>query len=225
MNNKKSARITGLIYLVVVITGMISLAYIPSQLIDWKNETITLSNLMNHETLFRIGIALHVLCYLAFTALGLAFYRLLHHINQGFARVMVVLVLLSIPISFLNLQHKYEVLNIIKVEKIKSDAHHATQALQNLHSYNDGILIVSVFWGLWLFPLGYLLYHSHQFPKVLSILLMLGCLTYLINFFGNTLFEDYKSLGFPSYLSMVSGIAEIGTCFWLIIFGFKQKPN
>ncbi|MCZ8356084.1 MAG: DUF4386 domain-containing protein, partial [Cyclobacteriaceae bacterium] len=69
------------------------------------------------------------------------------------------------------------------------------------------------------------LYHSHQFPKVLSILLMLGCLTYLINFFGNTLNEDYKSLGFPSYLSMVSGIAEIGTCFWLIIFGFKQKPN
>ncbi|MCE2733915.1 MAG: DUF4386 domain-containing protein [Flammeovirgaceae bacterium] len=225
MNNKKLARITGLIYLLVVITGVLSLAYIPSQLIDWKNGNITLSNLIKHESLFRIGIALHVICYLAFTALGLAFYRLLHSVNQGFARVMLILVLLSIPISFINLQHKYEVLNILKVAKVKLDANHATQALQNLHSYNDGILIVSVFWGLWLFPLGYLLYHSHQFPKVLSILLMLGCLTYLINFFGNTLIEDYKSLGFPSYLSMVSGIAEIGTCIWLIIFGFKQKQD
>ena len=224
-DSKKLARITGLIYLVVVITGILSLAYIPKQLIDWKNGESTLHNLLANEQLFRIGIGLHVICYLAFLALGLAFYRLLHHVNQSFARVMLVLVLVSIPISFINLQNKYDVLRILEIARNQSEANHAIQIMHQLSSYNDGILIVSIFWGLWLFPLGFLLYRTNQFPKVLSVLLMLGCVTYLINYFGNTLIINYKSLGFPSYLSMVSGIAEIGTCIWLIIFGFKQKPN
>ncbi len=225
MNNKKLAHTTGFIYLIVVIAGVFSLAYIPSQLINWKNSEVTLHNLLANESLFRLGIALHVICYLAFISLGMAFYRLLHEVNQGFARVMLVLVLISIPISFINLQHKYEVLNILNLARDKADVNHATLVINQLNSYNDGILIVSLFWGLWLFPLGYLLYRSNRFPKVLSVLLMLGCFAYLINFFGDTLLQNYRSFAFPSYISKIPGIAEIGTCLWLLLFGIKQKPN
>lgn len=65
----------------------------------------------------------------------------------------------------------------------------------SLHLYNDGILLATVFWGLWLFPLGLLVYRSGFIPKFLGVLLMFGCLGYLINFTGNTLFENYSNIG------------------------------
>jgi hypothetical protein len=38
--SKNIARAAGFIYLVVVITGMFSLAYIPQKLIDWNNRLL-----------------------------------------------------------------------------------------------------------------------------------------------------------------------------------------
>lgn len=69
----------------------------------------------------------------------------------------------------------------------------------SLHQYNDGILLATVFWGLWLFPFGLLVYRSGFMPKLFGILLMLGCIGYLINFTGNTLVENYSQLRLGKY--------------------------
>lgn len=85
--------------------------------------------------------------------------------------------------------------------------------------FNDGITIVQVFWGLWLFPFGYLVFKSRLIPRVFGILLMLGCVSYLIRFTGAILLPE---LDIPSFIRLPTSIAEIGTCLWLLIMGAKD---
>lgn len=226
--NKNTARIAGLIYLIVIITGMFSLAYIPQKLIDWNNSRVTFNNIVTSTSLFRLGIYSSILCYVAFTFLPLFLYRLLRTVSESLARAMVILALLSVPLSFNNLQHKYSALTLtgkesflqnISVEDLQS------KLMFSLLQYNDGILLTTVFWGLWLFPFGLLVYRSGFMPKVLGILLMLGCVAYLINFTGNTLLENYSQIGIGKYIGMLPAIAEIGTCFWLLFSGLQIKRN
>ncbi|KYP13678.1 DUF4386 domain-containing protein, partial [Flavihumibacter sp. CACIAM 22H1] len=152
---KKKAGVAGLIYLAVIITGLFSLAYVPNKLIDWNNSSITFNNIKNAQSFFRIGIYSSVLCYLFFSFLPLALYNLLKTVNETQARTMVLLALLSVPLSFNNLQHSYTALlltgNDQMIKGTEVDAL-ATKLMFSLHQYNEGILLITVFWGLWLFP-------------------------------------------------------------------------
>jgi hypothetical protein len=226
--SKNTARAAGLVYLIVIITGMFSLAYIPKKLIDWNNGRVTFNNIATSPSLFRLGIYSSILCYVAFTFLPLFLYRLLRAVNESHARAMVILSLLSVPLSFNNLQHKYAALLLTGKESLLQNI--SVEDLQSklmfsLHQYNDGVLLATVFWGLWLFPFGLLVYRSGFMPKILGILLILGCVGYLINFTGNTLLENYSQIGIGKYMGMLPAVAEIGTCFWLLFFGLQTRRN
>ncbi|MBX2925695.1 MAG: DUF4386 domain-containing protein [Chitinophagaceae bacterium] len=207
---------------------MFSLAYIPQKLIDWNNSRVTFNNITASLFLFRFGIYGSVLCYVAFTFLPLVLYKLLRTVNESHARAMVVLALLSVPLSLNNLQHKYAALTLTgKKSFLQNVAREDLQSklMFSLHQYNDGILLATVFWGLWLFPFGLLVYRSGFIPKFLGILLMLGCAGYLINFTSNTLIENYSKIGIGKYMGMLPAVAEISVCFWLLFFGLQTKRN
>lgn len=223
---KKTARIAGALYLIVVITGMFTLLYIPSKLIVWDDAQATLNNIQASETLFRLSIYAGFLCYTAFLLLPLVLYKLLQHVNKTHAVSMVSLALISVPISLFNLTHKLNVLTLINKPDYFSAVDLPTHVLLQLEYYNNGIDVAAVFWGLWLFPFGYLVFKSGMIPKALGILLMAGCFGYIINITGGLLFpEGYKALGISSYVSIPSGLGEIGTCLWLLIAGVKTKNN
>lgn len=215
---RNTGRIAGLLYLVVVLTGIFSLGYVPSKLIVWDNASTTFNNIVQSEFLFRTGLVSGLICYTFFLFLPFVFYKLLKSVNQTYAIYMVVLAVVSVPISFINMQNKFAVLSIISSHKQEIE-----QVMFYLNQYDYGNLIVQIFWGLWLFPLGYLIFKSGIIPKFFGILLMLGCLGYLINFFGNALFPNYSELGISSYVRLPASLGEIGTCLWLLIMGAKNK--
>lgn len=222
--NKKKARIAGLLYLVVVLTGVFSLAYVPSQVIFWDNPTATLNAIKDSETLFRFGIVSGLICYVFFLFLPIALYKLLQPVNDLYAKLMVLLAVISVPISFFNIQNKFTVLSLIKNENTFLTTEQLKhQVMFYLHQYDNGILMVSIFWGLWLFPFGYLVFKSGFLPKAFGVLLIMGCFGYLINFLGNTLVPNYSSFGFSQYVSIPSALGEIGICLWLLIMGAKEK--
>ena len=225
-SNKKLARIAGLIYLAVVLTGIFSLMYVPSKLIVSDNASLTYHNITSFEPLFRLGIVTGLLCYIFFLFLPLVLYKLLQTTNENYAKLMVLLAILSVPIFFLNVQNEFSILSLISgtnsryglsAEQIQS------QVILYLDHYNNGMRIVHIFSGLWLFPFGYLVFKSDILPKILGILLMLGCFSYLINFVGHTLIPNYSKIGISSYLILPASIGEIGTCLWLLIMGAKDK--
>lgn len=222
-DKRKISRIAGLLYLVVVVTGMFSLAYVPKQLFVWDSPSTTFDNILHNETLFRYSIASSVICYIAFILLPVFLHQLLESVNSFYAKIMAVLAISSVPISLINLQHKYAVLSLIDTAKQQNIQEIHQQTMLYLNQYDNGILIATIFWGLWLLPFGYLVYKSGFLPKILGIFLMLGCFGYLTNFFGNTLSGNYGKSGISQYLGLLPAIGEIGTCFWLLLVGVKQK--
>ena len=128
--------------------------------------------------------------------------------------------------ALINIQNQFNVLSLISGEnylKVFTKEQLESQALLYFNQYDNGHLITSVFFGLWLLPFGYLVFKSHFLPKVLGILLMIGCFSYLINFIGNTLFPNYSSFGISSIIQIPASIGEIGICLWLLIVGIYRK--
>lgn len=202
--------------------------YVPSKLIVWENPALTFQNISSSSQLFRLGIASSMLCYIAFLLLPLVLYQLLKDVNKNYAKLMVIFALISVPISFFNLENKLSVLTVVEgAEYVKSFDKKFLEALvmQFLDNYDSGILIVQVFWGLWLLPFGYLVYQSGFLPKILGIFLMLGCLGYLINVFGRISIPDFSTYAVSKLITIPASIGEIGTCLWLLIIGVRNKKS
>jgi hypothetical protein len=220
--NKNTARLAGFLYLIVVITGIFSLAYVPAKLIVWSDAARTFQQITESQTLFRASLVSSMICYVAFLLLPFVLYKLLHTVNEIAAKLMIILSVFSVPISMLNLQSKYAVLTLIN-SKIFDQSQIQSQIMLLLENYNSGILILHIFWGLWLFPFGYLVYRSGFLPRILGILLMLGCCGYLVNFVGHTMFEDFGKSLISNIASKPSAFGEIGICLWLLIRGLNEK--
>jgi hypothetical protein len=223
-NRDKDARVAGLLYLVVVVTGMYSLAYVPSHIAMSGDASTVVQNLTASESLFRSGIAAAVVCYIAFLLLPIALYRLLGTVATAPAVLMVAFALASVPISFANLTHRLDVLSILDVgshlRSLSGEQLHA-QVMLSLDAYRNGLLISEVFWGLWLLPFGYLVFKSGFLPRLLGILLMAGCFGYLIDVFGHLLWPGYAESAIADYVRLPAATGEIGTCLWLLIAGAR----
>ncbi len=221
----KTARTAGLVYLILVVSGIINLMYIPSQLIVWGNASLTFDNITNSEMLFRWGIVSGIITFLAFLLLPLILYKLLHKVNEGYAKLMVIFALVSIPISFNIILNKFSVLTLIEKGEylqMMGKTELQTQMMMHLDAYNNGIELSQIFWGLWLFPFGYLVYKSGFLPKVLGVFLMAGCFGYLITFFGGFLDQDFNKTVLSDIVGIPASVGEIGICLWLLIMGTNK---
>lgn len=82
----------------------------------------------------------------------------------------------------------------------------------------SGILLTQVFWGLWLLPLGLLVFRSGFLPKLLGILLVIGCAGYVIDSGTHLLFPD-----FAATISQFTFIGELLLPLWLLIKGVNVE--
>lgn len=229
MNTPKMlARAAGLLYLIVVITGIFSLAYVPSQVNIPGNAAATVERIGAHHALYRWGILSSVICYLAFLLLPLVLYRLLHQVGETAARLMVVFVLVSIPISLLNLHHRFDVLSLTGDAPwlaAFSKAQVEAQVMMHQQAYSHGILLLKICWGLWLIPFGLLVIRSGFIPKLLGYLLIVGGISYIIDFTCNTILPGYSEMPIAGHMTKPAALAEIGTCLWLLTVGvWQRKP-
>src|SRR5271166_2168074 len=169
-STKNSGRFAGLLYVLVSIPGAFALMYVPSKLIVPGNATVTAGNILAHQTLFRFGIAAQLISQILFMWLALALYDLLKGVNQRQASLMLGLIMVSTPMALLNELNVIAALILVRgadflsiFEKPQRDA--LAMLFLNLHSRGSGI--AGIFWGLWLFPLGLLVYRSGFFPRIL----------------------------------------------------------
>lgn len=214
-SNNKTARFAGLLYLILVISGIINLLYIPSQLRIRGNTSITFENFKNSELLFRYSIVSGIITFLTFIILPLVLYKLLNKINKNHATIMVIFALISVPISFVNILNKFSILTLISEKTYLQGMNITelqTQVMLHLDYYNNGNQLVQIFWGLWLFPFGCLVYKSNFLPKILGVSLMLGCFGYLIEFFAYFLIPAYNNSMVQTIVGIPSPIGEIGIC-------------
>ena len=224
-STKQAARIAGLLYLVACIPAPVSLIYVPNTLIVPGNATATASKVLAHESMFRLAMAGELISAVAFIFAVLALYRLFQGVNKPQAALMVTLYALSIPISFLNVLDEVAALILLKGADFLSvftrpqlDA--LALVFLRLHSY--GFLVAGIFWGLWLFPFGLLVYRSGFLPRILGVLLMINCFAYVIPSFTALLLPQYRDVVNRIALPFLLGEAAI--VFWLLIKGTRDQP-
>jgi hypothetical protein len=225
-STKNPGRFVGLLYALVSIPGAFALVYVPNKLIVDGNATATASNIAASETLFRAGIACNLISQILFMWVALALYDLLKGVNQRHASLMLGLIVVSIPIALLNELNAIAALVLVRgadflstFEKPKRDA--LAMLFLNLHDH--GFVVAEIFWGLWLFPLGLLVYRSGFLPRFLGVLLILDCFRYVV--------DSFTSILLPQYADIVSrwmkpfSFGELLFMFWLLIMGAKPNPS
>jgi hypothetical protein len=218
----KTARLAGLLYSSNVVGGIFSLLYVPSHIIVSGDAVATFNHLVASQSLFRAGIAVDVICHVAFLLLPLVLYKLLSPVNRYAAVAMVALALASVPIDLVAVAHQLDVLSLLDGDVYR----HAltldqlqAQVRASLDAYDNRIFIAQIFWGLWLFPFGYLVFRSGFLPRLLGVLLMLGCFSYLVMFFAQILAPGYDV---PGFVMWPAAYGEIGIALWLLVIGVRK---
>jgi len=226
MDEKQLGRLTGAIYLIVVATGLFSLMYVPATLAGDGTPSDRLGRLLAHPALYNAGTAAFIVEQAAFCVLPIMFYRWLCHAGPWHAALMVVLALASVPVSLVAAADRLDAIGWLTDTNLLSEvtsAESRTLAQTALHHWDHALLIASLFWGLWLAPLGYLIVVSRMIPRLLGYLLMLGSLGYVIDVFGQLMWSDYGRSALADYATLPAALGELGTCFWLLAVGAKRS--
>jgi hypothetical protein len=211
-----------LLYLLTSIVGFFAIIYVPSKLIVHGNAAATANNISVSQTLFRLGIAGELIGQAGFIFVALALYDLLKGVNRRQASLMVTLIVVSVPIAFLNELNSIAALALVRgadflsvFEKPQRDA----LAMLFLNLHNHGFGVAEIFWGLWLFPLGLLVYRSRFLPRFLGIWLAIGGLANVILSLTGVLLPQYQEKVFT--YSQPALFGEVALMLWLVIKGAR----
>ena len=216
MNPNKSARIAGILYIIPWVLSLLGV-FIRQSIIVPGDAAATADNIMASKPLFYLSNISDLIVQVVFIVLVLILFKLLKPVNKNHAVLMVVLFLVSVPIAMLNMLSQFAApLLLSGADYLAGFTADQLQGLMVLFlEINEvGIMVAYIFWGLWLFPLGYLVFKSDFLPKILGILLMISCFGYLIDFVTFFLFPD-----FGVAVNMFTGWAELFLCLWLLIKG------
>src|SRR5215470_14376174 len=110
---KKQARLAGLLYFLASVPAPLGLVYVPSKLIVLNDATATANNIRASESLLRLGISCELLSSIMFIFVVVALYRLFKPVNETHALTMMVLILISIPISLLSVVNEVVALIVV----------------------------------------------------------------------------------------------------------------
>ena len=193
-STKKTARLAGLLYLLSSIPGAFSLLYVPGKVIVAGDAAATADRIRASGTLLRMGIGAelrHDPLHLA-----LVLYRLFKPTSERPALAMLVLILLPMPISFLNVVNEVAALELAGGGAARSlsaidPGERDALAYLFLELHGQGHLRRAGPWGLWLFPFGVCVMRSGFIPRVLGILLMLAGIGRTSSAVGDLVFPQY----------------------------------
>ena len=220
----KAARIAGFVYLAMILVAPFSMLYVPGKLIVHGNAAATAGNILAHETMFRLSIFGDLIGHLIFICLGIALDRLLSSVNKTWALLMLAFVLVSAAVGFLNTLNNIAALLLFRggefltvIDKSQRDAF----AMLFLRLHSQGEFINEIFWGVWLFPFGLLVFRSGFLPRILGIWLIVACFAWVALSMTAQFFPSNYSAAFgwlqPAFF------AEMAIMLYFLIRGANVK--
>ncbi len=222
-NPNQLARIVGFLYgPLMMVLGPLGIVYTPTVLVVPGDALTTAHNIMENTGIFRLCILTALIVQVTHLGIVLLLYKLLNPVNKNLAALMVIFMLVSIPITMLN------EINHLVIPLLLSDASYlqvfSPEQLQAwalvFHGLHEFVInsIASIFWGLWLLPMGYLVIKADFISRIPGILLLVAGSGYLIDAIAKTLSSDYSASLFADLVSVLL-FAEIVFPFWLLIRG------
>ena len=223
---RKQSRMAALLYFINGLPAPFALLYVPSVLIVRGNAAATAMNVRDSEYLLRLGMAVELFSATVAIFAVIAFYRLFKAVSHKHAIAMMILLVISVPISYLNVLNDLAALTFARGPAFLSAVFDKAQldalVLFFLRLHNQGIILAQIFWGLWLFPFGIAAMRSGFIPRFVGIAAIAAGIGYLINS-SVALFLPASAQGIGD-LAMILGIGELAFL-WMVIWGAKDQPN
>ena len=220
----KTARMAGFFYFMYFVTSIIANMFGRFVFVD---APVTVNHIMAHESQFRIGFVISLFSVVFFLLAAWYLYVLLKPVNKDIALLFLLLNLGGFAIwcfSTLNLFASLLLLSGADYLKVFQPDQLQAQAMLFINLRKSGAITAQIPYGIWLFPLGYLVFKSGFLPKILGILLIVDGLGLLICVFQFFLLPGYEVISVP--FMAVSFIAELSLTLWLLIKGVKdQEPT
>jgi hypothetical protein len=223
---RNPGRVAGLWYLLLVFLGPLRLIYIPNKLFVTGDATATANNIAAHELLFRLGMVADLCGAVVLIFLTMAFYRLFKDVDQRLAVLVIILggvmpallyfVNVATDASALTVARGADFLNVF--DKPQRDA----LVLLLLRQHSHLVTAAEVLWGLWLVPLGLLVFRSRFLPRFLGIWLLCNAVAYVLLSFTGELAPQFSDKAF--LLAQPALFAEVALTLWLVIRGSGSAP-
>lgn len=212
----KTARITGIWYLILAISGMLGFLIFHPQLFDSKDPQKTLTNLTNLESLARTRLLFEFAIIVSQALTAVWFYKLFRNINDWAAWTLGIWGMINsvaIMISAISMSSAIEIASSSQTLENKILL---IGLLNSLITNSWGV--GSLFFGLWLIPLGYIITSSKRMPVWLGRILIIGGIGYLTSAVINYLGIKSPVLDFIVVPATVGEFWIIG---YLLIFGIR----
>jgi len=217
----KTARTAGLLYLSYVISSIIANIFGKFVFVE---APATVSHIMTHAFQFRIGFVINLFSVVFFLLAAWALYVLLKPVNKDLALLFLLFNLAGFAVWFFSSLGLFASLLILNgTELVKAFQPDQLQALAVffVNVYKNGVFIAQVPYGVWLFPLGYLVLKSGFLPKILGVLLIADGVCQFVYVCQRLVFPDFATIAYPCLV--ISFIAEFSLSLWLLIKGVKDQ--
>ena len=226
-SRKRLARIAGLLYLIVAVFGAFAHAFVRGKVYAPGDAAATAEKVLANADLVRIGVVADLFQVTVFVFLAMTLSRLLRHASRNAASTMVVLVAIDTAIVCLNMVFQVAGSLIATEESyVRAFGTGGANALVLLmfDMQHYGYLIAQIFFGLWLFPLAYLVKKSGMFPKLLSTLLMAGGACYLVGTLAEFLVPSVGD-AIKGFIYIPPILAEVWILIYLLVKGVRSAPE
>lgn len=227
MNSARNpGRVVGFWYLLLVLLGPLRLIYIPNKLFVHGDAAATAGNIAAHQWLFRFGMLSDLAGAVVLIFLVLAFYRLFKGVDKQLAVLLVIFGgVMPALINFVNVATDAGALMVAQsgsgggaeflsvFDKPQRDA----LVLLFLRLHHAQIIAAEILWGLWLFPMGALVYKSRFVPRFIGVWLVINGVAYVVLSLTGLFFPDYQDKVFA--YSQPALFGELAIMLWLVFKG------
>ena len=222
----KEARLTGLMYLAVIVCAGFSQGYVRANLFIPGDAVATATNIMENSGLFRLGLVSDLIAFILDAVISVVFYQMLKPYGKTLALISSSLRLLAHPaIGAINLLNHYMAMDVLTGMEMMTGfevVEIQTLSLWFMNAHRYGYLLAGGFFGVHCLLLGIQLSKSRLVPVFFGVAMMIAGVGYLMETFGDFLFP-----GNEEWLAWVVGLSaalgEVELTLYLLIKGVKKS--
>ena len=227
MTRQQTARLGGGLYLAMGLPGAFALVYIPKVFIVPGDATATAARIAASAGLYRFGILADLLCGVFAIWLAMVLYDLFRDVDRTQARLMVgfVLGMMAIGSVLTILMAAPLVLTSGSTYLSAFDKHQLDALTLGFWALRiQGVRAATMYWGVWLLPMGILVYKSGFLPRLLGVLVIIAGCSYVIDSFAY-FFLPHQAAIVALVSTLPQAVGEIGFAGWMLIKGAKPDHD
>lgn len=222
-----AARVAGLLFLVMMATGLFAEFFARGPLIVPNDAAQTAANIADSELLFRLGVVCNLITFAGSIPLLLALYVLLEPVNRTVALLAVFWRLVETSVLAIVVLNDFAALRLLSgasyLHAVDTELLHALARLF-VGVQADGYRIGLVFLGLGSFVFAYLLFESRYVPRLLAAWGMVSSLVLAIVTLVIMVLPGLASVVTPAYFIPIA-LFEVALGAWLFFKGVRATAG